>query len=363
VNNLMVLMCSVVLMLLSSLSLASSIIAGGWSYHQNRDKEYNEVHYNLGYKQDGWSVLYYLNSKEHTTVMFGKDFNFITTEHWSLGAVGGIATGYSDVNGIVPFGTLRASYDYKHLGIDFHSVPGAVYQVQLRYNFDYTVAVPFNGKSDLAVSYGYGLNGGGLAFHYKLNDNLNIRLYNNRGYKNWSDTWFEDYTETGIYLYQTETIHLDMFGLTLDWYPYKNFGLYGGVVYNNNQYKTRYYTISKGDWYGDININKEPIRFYTTEGLKGVVEWDDIGYTYGLRYGNPFNSDGWSWYVDAGVTTMSGVSGVATFIRSEGEGIPYDDARMAEIDTKLVKWVDKEELKYSKYKLIPKIEVGLQYRF
>lgn len=350
------LVCYLVLILfVSTPTHASDIIVGGWSYHKDRDKQYNEQHDTFGYSQDGWNVVWYNNSKNRNTVIVAKDYLYPVTDWWSVGVMAGLATGYDYYGGVKGAALGKMSFQYKRFGADFNFLPDVVYHINFKYNTDfYLDTSSYNDlKDDLAFGYSLGYKTNTAHLTYKITDRIHSRLYHTRGGNKWVDFWNEP-TWKDAWAWQKEYIFVNMTGLVADYYWTDNFATYAGVVYNNTKYKTTYYIGASPDG-GVLNVSDNPINVNDGDLLKGLVKWSTLGYTVGLRYGNPFSGRKYNWFVDVGVASMSGINGEASYIKGGLLYQGYDDI--------LNQWELKEEYKYSKYKVFPKIEVGYQWKF
>jgi len=74
-----------------------------YSYHQDREKGYNELHNGLGIEwefEEGWhaGVIHYVNSQVglSNAVTLVKEWE--VSENWDLGLMIGIADGYKEIN-------------------------------------------------------------------------------------------------------------------------------------------------------------------------------------------------------------------------------------------------------------------------
>lgn len=334
---------------------------GSWSYHGDRTKEYNEENWLIGTTLGEYSLAYYKNSNGGDTVIAAKNFLWPVTSNLSAGYMLGAATGYTKGGEPMLAGMFKVRYDIGDWSIHYHMLPSkewdkpTVQQIHFSYALSRSVK-PYEPDKDKrwALGYGYGL-GGTAELTYSLRDNLSIRAKVVNGKFKWDDVWSWSEYGNEVQLWQEEFVHISNYGVMLDYHPFKgDFTLYSGLLYNGNEYKTTYhaYNTLGPEACGKVNLYHEPVTVCGGDKLYGVVDFDRLSLAAGVRWGNPFLRTGWSWFVDVGIHTMSGINGRANYV---GGG----NVTQAGLD----RWVnDKEKPKYEdKLSLAPILTFGFQF--
>jgi hypothetical protein len=97
------------MLMLPALAAADcSILFGGWSYHADREQDYNETHDMIGVQCRGVSAMKFTNSYDKEAYGVGYDYTWRTFGPVAVGAYAAVWTGYRDA--LTPVGGLRARY-------------------------------------------------------------------------------------------------------------------------------------------------------------------------------------------------------------------------------------------------------------
>jgi len=88
--------------------LCDRVIFGGWSYHADREYDYNETHDMIGIQCHGVSAMRFTNSYGDEAYGIGYDWVGYRKGPVELGAYAGVWTGYDDYDYGMPVGGVRA---------------------------------------------------------------------------------------------------------------------------------------------------------------------------------------------------------------------------------------------------------------
>lgn len=125
------------LLLLSPWAVADSLnlMVGCWSYHTDRDSDYNETNKCLGLQYAGYTALYFKNSEGGDSFAVAKNYEYPWTEHLSYGFKVGAVTGYQRAD-VLPTVLPYVSTHFGQWSLDFHAIPTVVYTVGIRFELD-----------------------------------------------------------------------------------------------------------------------------------------------------------------------------------------------------------------------------------
>lgn len=118
----------------SALADCDRLIFGGWSYHYDRSRDYNEDHRMIGIQCQGVSVMRFKNSGGNTSVGVGYEHMPYTLGNAEFGAYVGAWTGYDDWPVAMPVAGVRVRYNFKHMGLAL-TVGPVVSAIHLEYRF------------------------------------------------------------------------------------------------------------------------------------------------------------------------------------------------------------------------------------
>lgn len=110
------------------------LIFGGWSYHYDRSKDYNENHQMIGIQCQGVSVMRFKNSTGSTSVGVGYEHMPYTWGNAEAGAYVGAWTGYDDWPVAMPVAGARVRYNFEYMGLSL-TVGPVVSAIHLEYRF------------------------------------------------------------------------------------------------------------------------------------------------------------------------------------------------------------------------------------
>ena len=109
-----------------------SLLFGGWSYHADRSKEYNETHDMLGIQCNGISAMKFTNSYHREAYGVGYDYVWRSFGRVDVGAYAALWTGYEEA--ATPIGGLRARVNVGRFAV-VGTTAGAVSTLHLEYRF------------------------------------------------------------------------------------------------------------------------------------------------------------------------------------------------------------------------------------
>ena len=343
------------------------LVVGGFSYHSDRDADYNEVHDNIGLEYDDWTVFYYRNSNRRSSVFLGKSTEGSCYASWLCSGLSyGIISGYSDK--YIPVVLPKLRVDLGPVAADIHTVPGVVTQIQFNVqlgDFEQEV-IPETPSTDWAIGYSNGTLGSTGEVYYRLSDNWDVRASFGEQEVKWKDLWLDYYVD------QHEELDRDSFSIVFDYYPFGwDIGLYAGVAYGDLTYTTEYMWMA---WIQAKKDDEDYIPVRNSDGdivghiqkqdfdnIKGVAEWNKLRPKFGIRLGNPWRNDRkLSLYLDIGVEYLSSLEAKVSY------DIPYVEGNeevIAVLDEAKDEWVVEQVDKYSKYKWYPVVQAGVVFRF
>lgn len=102
---------------------SNSLILGGWSYHLNRDTDYNEVHQGVGFSCDHWSVMRFKNSYHRDSVGIGYETDSLWRNRYlDISLYVGAWSGYYDkssavIGGVIPVGGIRLARQFLQMRV------------------------------------------------------------------------------------------------------------------------------------------------------------------------------------------------------------------------------------------------------
>jgi hypothetical protein len=297
------------------------VIAGGWSYHNNRVKDYNETQESIGLKYNDYLLLRYRNSIDNESIVIGKYLHHYSyNENIKLGAIVAAVTGYNS-SGAVPTYLPTLMLDGDRLATDIVILPGVVTYAHFRFKnlFTYKNTTEWSSPDTRknAISYSYGSLGSAISYWRRINNKWDARLEGTNGY--FGRATIED----EINIRYDEYLDTETYGLYLSYYPF-NFPLAieMGAVHNGTDYNAFASYLSNRD------IVPARVKY----------SWDSASEYVGLRFGRPWNHSVMG-YVQLGAYGLHGG-------KKQVKGI-YD-----------VSGVD-----IDRYKWYPVLQIGLTHTF
>lgn len=280
-----------------------SLVLGGFSYHNNRDKGYNETHYTTGIEYNDFLLMYYYNSNKDHSIVLGK-YQYLFDKGWlKAGVLAGVVTGYSEdspVLAILPTFTFAG----KQWAVDVVSVPSVVTYAQFRLKtnfFGEDSPTPTHPEDrHWAVGYSYGVVGGAFNLWWKPHSQSphTLRLEGSDGRYEW-----ETQKDWGAVEYWVDQ---NIYGLYYAYEPFNfPFALEAGLVYN------------------DLHLNARAI-VQDIEAARATQEWDTLSQYYGVRLGSPWNK-GLGFYAQLGTLRLSSPKLETSGLEVRGELELYDD--------------------------------------
>ena len=332
---------------------ACEAVLGGWSYHADREANYNETHNTVGLECNDWVLMTYTNSMGNRSVFAGRSIESSDTG-FSYGFQYGIINGY-DGGSSKPFPIVlpKISYNTKWGGVDVISIPGVVSYANLKFHLtDYTPTK--SEPTNYVIGIGYGTTGRTLSLSRFLTPTLDIELIGS------SESLQLESTDMSNGVVTSYEVDADFLGVRANYYPWRNdFKVTVGLAQNNSIAKAEY---SFAEWYRAPRQVRAVTDFDRNLKDKATIgtEFDDLAPYIGVGWGNPWiKNRKLSMSVDMGAYYIGGV-------QFEGSiDSPVLDALglKAEGEALVAKQVAKMQEDYGDLKWWWNVSVNVRYRF
>lgn len=342
-------------------------VLGGWSYHQDRERNYNETHDTIGLECNDWMLITYNNSLSNRSIFVGRSIESSDTG-FSYGVQYGLINGYDHGSSSpYPIAFPKVSYNMAWGGVDVLVMPGVVTYANLKFHLrDYT---PTKRKaSKYAGAVGYGSTGRSLSVSRYLTPKFDVTLL--------GSAESLEVERDGEPAARTYNIEADFLTLRVNYYPWRgDFFIAAGVAKNKSSIKVQSKPVVESQ---EVHIKRAtriildnfpeaeriksfPVLIDSLVGTATVeVEMPEFSPYLGVGWGNPWiNNRRLSMSVDLGAYYINGIEFKGSVDSPLVEAFELQDEVQARMDEQ----VDKLQSQYSDIKWWWNVAVNVRYRF